>query len=206
MPKEIIDSHIHLFTSSDLAHLSWMTPSHPLHASHSIAEYTTASIPDPADPIDVAFITGFIFVETDRSYPLPLQATDECLSQPLAELKFAAGLEGCLGVVPFAPIPLGREGMEKWWAMVEEKEKRRVLGVRYLFQDKPARTMLQEGVMDGIKWALDRGMAFDLGLDFHKGGEWQMIEAVEMLKRVFEGAGSEGGWVVLSDCPFRFAG
>lgn len=64
-------------------------------------------------------------------------------------------------------------------------------------QDKPRGTMLEEGFVEGVRWVLERGWVFELGIDLRSGGEWQGEEAVEMLGRVFAGDGSGEGWVVV---------
>jgi len=191
MSAEIVDSHIHLFRSSDLSSLSWMTPSHALYATHNVGEYSAAR--------GDASTGGFVFVETDRAYTHPLAATRECLSQPLVEVAFAAALESCCGVVAFAPVPLGAAGMRAWWDLLGD-EKQRVRGVRFLFQDKPPGTMLLPAAASGVRWALHNGLAFDLGVDFRSGGAWQLDEAVVLLNRVFERPNGGGGWVVLGGC------
>jgi L-rhamnono-1,4-lactonase len=62
---------------------------------------------------------------------------------------------------------------------------KKVRGVRYLVQDKPPGTMLEQGFVDGLKWLGSKGFAFDLGVDARQGGLWQLREAVEMLGRVY---------------------
>jgi L-rhamnono-1,4-lactonase len=166
-----------------------MTPTSPLHAAHSVPEYTAASTAD-----------GYVFVETDRAY-----TSLDALEQPLDEIAFALSLRGSegprlLGMVPFAPIPLGREGMERWWALARglgAEVEEMVKGVRYLVQDKLEGTMTNEEFVEGVQWALERGFVFDLGVDFRSGGRWQLTEAQGLLKRVFceEKCVS---WVVLS--------
>lgn len=47
---------------------------------------------------------------------------------------------------------------------------RKVRGVRYLLQDKPAGTMLKEGFVEGLKWLGREGLVFDLGVDARSGG------------------------------------
>ncbi|KAA8902908.1 amidohydrolase family protein [Sphaerosporella brunnea] len=190
MPR-LIDSHTHHYLASHLGELSWMTASSPLNGQFSPAELSAASAASPPD--------GYIFVETDRAYP-----SLQNLQYPLNEISFALSLRRqpglrLVGMVPFAPVPLGREEMEAWWAAAkalgaEGEVEEMVKGVRYLVQDKPAGTMA--GMVEGVRWALERGLAFDLGVDFHRRGREQLVEAVAMLEKVFEG-GEERGWVVL---------
>lgn len=63
----------------------------------------------------------------------------------------------------------------------------KVRGVRYLVQDKPAGTMLQDGFVGSLRWLGRLGLTFDLGVDARSGGLGQLREAVEMMGRVYEG-------------------
>ncbi len=63
----------------------------------------------------------------------------------------------------------------------------KVRGVRYLVQDKPAGVMLQPAFIEGLKWLGLHGLTFDLGVDARQGGIWQLEEAVEMMRRAYEG-------------------
>jgi L-rhamnono-1,4-lactonase len=55
--------------------------------------------------------------------------------------------------------------------------------------------MLGQGFIDGLKYLGSRGLTFDLGVDARQGGLWQLREAVEMMKRIYEG-GDDGGAAV----------
>jgi L-rhamnono-1,4-lactonase len=193
MPR-IIDSHIHLFTTADLPHLSWMTADSSLNAAHSQSEYTRSSSYD---------VSGYIFVETDRSFPLPLTVSPSTLQHPLKEISYALSLytssatPALLGMIPFAPVPLGSAGMRKWWELVltlgrRETVEGMVRGVRYLVQDKPRRTLTEAGFVDGVRWVLERGWVFELGVDVRSGGMWQLEEAVEVMREL-----PGDGWVVI---------
>ena len=59
----IIDSHIHLYPSSELSTLAWCTPTNPLNSQHSLDEYAAAT----GSPRS---LEGFIFLETDRKHDL----------------------------------------------------------------------------------------------------------------------------------------
>lgn len=56
-----------------------------------------------------------------------------------------------------------------------------------MVQDKPDGTMLRDKFVEGVKWLGREGFAFDLGVDSHRRGEKQMMEAVELIGRVHEG-------------------
>lgn len=192
MLPRIIDSHVHIFDTCHLQQLKWMTPGHLLNAPHPPSVYA-ASITTP--------ISGYIFIEADHAYPTPLAA--ETLAHPLEELEYAFSLRNhhppLLGIVPFAPVPLGSRGMDAWWAQVSPEASQMVKGVRYLVQDKPHGTMLKPDFVDGVRWVLRRGWAFDLGIDLRSAGKWQGEEAVKMLEAVYSDEDlEERGWIVVS--------
>jgi L-rhamnono-1,4-lactonase len=204
MPRQILDAHIHLFPASELQTLSWYNPSHPLGSQHSIDKYRTATSASPSA------LAGFVFLETDRNNSDSTSWTD-----PLAEISWLRRIvtdsprpgEGhsagdgklCLGVVPWAPVVLGRAKVEEWLKAAEEaageETWRKVKGFRYLLQDKPDGTALSEDFIEGLKVLGRKGFVFDLGVDQHRRGKKQLDEAVEMVDRAHDGV-EEGEKVV----------
>lgn len=196
----IIDSHIHLYPAAELETLAWCKPSNPLHRQHSLDEYTAAT----GAP---ASLEGFIFLETDRKHDLKLGAQDgRGWEMPLMEVdwlkRIALGTpragEGhtaehkklCLAIIPWAPVPSGVAVMERYLKEVEKHAGDsfgKIKGFRYLVQDKPRGTMLQRGFIEGLKLLGKKGYVFDLGVDQHSGGKWQLEEAVAMIEEVHEG-------------------
>lgn len=67
----------------------------------------------------------------------------------------------------------------------------KIKGYRYLVQSKPKGTMLQENFIESLKWLGRKGLVFDLGVDQHSGGKWQLEEAVEMIEKAHEGVKEE---------------
>lgn len=63
--------------------------------------------------------------------------------------------------------------------------------------------MLSQGFIDGLKYLGRRGLTFDLGVDARQGGLWQLKEAVEMMKRIYEGVDDGGAAVTLVISMFR---
>jgi L-rhamnono-1,4-lactonase len=220
MPIPIVDSHIHLFPASHLPTLAWYTPDGPLSAQHSVDEYKHAS--SIASKSEAKDIRGFIFLETDRISSVAERGTEND-PQPgwihaLDEVSFLTRIatgdpiptEGhsstdknlCLGIVPWAPIPGGRDVVSRYMDMVKERTGpevwKKVCGVRYLVQDKSAGVMLDAGFVDTLRWLGERGFAFDLGVDARQGGLEQLREAVKMMGRVYEGVGGDGVVIVIS--------
>ena len=94
-----------------------------------------------------------------------------------------------LGIIPWAPIPAGKEAMERYMRKVRERAGEaagKVVGVRYLVQSEPPGTMLRDRFIEGLRWLGREGLSFDLGVDYRSGGPWQLKEAVEMIRRVNE--------------------
>ncbi|KAJ6151453.1 hypothetical protein N7470_007050 [Penicillium chermesinum] len=82
--------------------------------------------------------------------------------------------------------------LERYMGKVRARAKtehvwRKIRGVRYLVQDKPAGVMLQPPFLQGVRWIGKQGYTFDLGVDARKGGLHQLHEAVEMMRQVYDG-------------------
>jgi L-rhamnono-1,4-lactonase len=200
----IIDSHIHLYPASEIETLAWCKPSNPLHSQHSLKEFAAATGSPPS-------LEGFIFLETDRKHDLvtgledgsgwefPLMEVDWLKRIALGTPKDGEGhiseqKKLCLAIIPWAPVPSGAEVLERYVKGVEkhaESSFGKIRGFRYLVQDKPKGTMLQDEFIEGLKWLGKKGFVFDLGVDQHRGGKWQLEEAVEMIEKAHEGVDEE---------------
>ncbi|KAM0254091.1 hypothetical protein ACHAP5_000077 [Fusarium lateritium] len=200
----IIDSHIHLYPASEIDSLSWYTPDNPLAGQHSLEEYREATSSAPS-------LLGFVFVETDRKNDIETGAADGSgWEQPLAEVSWLKRIalgqpregEGhtpedaklCLGIVPWAPLPSGPEVLERYLDRVKEEAGDawpKIKGFRYLLQDKPHGTMLDEKFIQGVKLLGRRGFSFDVGIDQHRRGKKQLDEVIEFVDRVHDGVPEE---------------
>lgn len=197
----VIDSHIHLYPASEARTLAWYNPSSPLAANqHSLDEYTAATTSPPE-------LEGFVFLETDRENDLatgeadgsgwagPLMEVDWIRRVAVGEPKEGEGHDEShaklvQGFVPWAPLPSGAAVMERYVERVREvagEAGKRLSGFRYLVQAKPKGTMLGEGFIEGLKLLGREKLTFDLGVDQHNGGDWQLDEAVEMVRLAHEG-------------------
>ena len=214
----IIDSHIHLYPASEVRTLAWFDPSLPLSTNqHSLEEYTAATTSPPE-------LEGFVFLETDREHDLDSgEADGSGWAGALMELDWirrvavGAPKEGeghdeshaklVQGIVPWAPLPSGAAVMERYVARAREvagEAEKRISGFRYLVQSKPPGTMLGEGFIEGLKLLGREKLTFDLGVDQHSGGDWQLVEAVEMVRLAHEGVDdAQKVRIVISMCiPF----
>lgn len=218
-PKRIIDAHIHLWpaSSANPAGHGWMQPGHHLTRQYSIDDYLSSS--SSSHPPD-----GFVYVETDRFLPpVPANAADDdtflrYIHEPLSEIAFlrrvAEGrpLEGeghaaehaklMKGVVAWAPVHMGRSGLERYFREAErvggEQLWGLVKGFRVLLQGIRDEKSLRDLVfgqewMEGLKELGSKGFSFDVGVDQRQGGVWQLEIAGEMAKKLRD----EGGETIL---------
>lgn len=196
----VIDSHIHLYPSSEVDTLAWCKPDNPLCGQQSIEQYKAAARSSPS-------LLGFVFIESDRKHDLETGAADGSgWAGPLQEVRFLRRValgepkdgEGhtaddkklCLGIVPWAPIPSGPAVLEKYLDKVKEEAGEawpKVKGFRYLLQDKPHGTMLEQDFIDSLKLLGRRGFVFEVGVDQHRRGRKQLDELIELVDRVHDG-------------------
>ncbi|GJN70900.1 hypothetical protein PLIIFM63780_002508 [Purpureocillium lilacinum] len=191
----IIDSHIHLYPQSEVDTLAWYTPEHPLAGQRSLDEYKAATASAPS-------LLGFVFVETDRKNDVAAEDWEQPLNEVRWLRRVALGQpkegEGhssedaklCLGIVPWAPLPSGPAVLERYLDAVKEAAGEawpKVKGFRYLLQDKPHGTMLEQDFIDSLKLLGRRGFVFEVGVDQHRRGKKQLDEVVEMVDRAHDG-------------------
>ncbi|PMB67653.1 L-rhamnono-gamma-lactonase [Beauveria bassiana] len=170
----IIDSHIHLYPSSELDTLAWTHPEHPLHGQRSLEQYK-------ADTQTAPSLLGFVLIEADRKHDLASPDGASGWAAPLQEVRWARRIalgeprdgEGhtsddkklCLGIIPWAPLPSGPAVLERYLKRVEEEAGDawpKVKGFRYLLQDKPNGTMLEQDFVDSLKLLGRRGFVFEV--------------------------------------------
>lgn len=202
VPKfPIIDSHIHLYPASEAHTLAWHDPSNALSAvQHSVDEFAAATSSPPE-------LEGFVFLEADRECDVAAgEADGSGWDGPLMEVdwirRIAVGepepgeghdesQKGLVqGIVPWAPLPSGEEVMKRYIAKAREvagEAAKKLSGFRYLLQDKPEGVMLQEKFIESLKLLGRERLTFDLGVDQRRGGDWQLEEAVEMIRLAHEG-------------------
>ncbi|RYP46768.1 hypothetical protein DL768_007057 [Monosporascus sp. mg162] len=200
----IIDAHVHVFPESEVTTLNWYKPDGPLAKQQSLEEYAAARAGTP--------IKGFVFVEADRKFDLEAGARDGSgWEAPLMEVEWVRRIvagtpkpgEGhapedatlCLACVPWAPLPSGPEVLGRYLDRVKEiageESWPRVKGFRYLLQDKPNGTALQDGFIESLKLLGRRGFVFDVGVNQHERGRIQLEETVEMIDRAHDGVPEE---------------
>jgi L-rhamnono-1,4-lactonase len=197
----IIDAHIHLYPAAELSTIAWLEPGNPVESQHSIEEYKIATASCNEN------IKGFVFMEVDRKHDLDAGLHDGSgWEYPLMELEWVTRIalgtpregeghapehaELCLAIVPWAPVPNGREVMIKYVGLVEERAGaawEKVRGYRYLVQQKERGLMLGDGFIESLRWLGTKGFVFCIGVDHHRDGDWQLEECLEMVRRAHEG-------------------
>ncbi|KAK4190652.1 hypothetical protein QBC35DRAFT_449103 [Podospora australis] len=206
-PHPIIDSHIHLWPKPEVPHHNWYTPDNPLATQNSLEEFRAAT----SFLSSSGELKGFIVIEADRTTPTP-----EDWTHPLEEVSWWSRIangqprngEGhsasdsslLLGAIPWAPLVLGPEQVEKYLTQAEDAAGpelwKRVKGFRYLLQDKPNGTGLTQEFIDSLKLLGKKGYIFDAGVDQHRRGRIQLEELVEIIDRAHEGVENEEEKVV----------
>lgn len=200
----IIDSHIHLYPASETHTLAWYsseTTPPALMGQHSVVDYI-------ADTNQNRELEGFIFLETDRvcdvaevneansdGWEGPLMEVDWVRRIVMGEPRDGEGHEDvhsklCLGIVPWAPVSAGSLVLQRYLERVKEvagESYTKICGFRFLVQDKPDGTMLEDKFIDGLRYLGKHGLIFDLGIDMHRRGNVQLDEAITMIERAHQG-------------------
>ncbi|TQS34223.1 hypothetical protein Golomagni_05402 [Golovinomyces magnicellulatus] len=100
----------------------------------------------------------------------------------------------CRGIIPWAPIPCGEEVLELYLTQVKihaGESLPKIRGFRYLVHDKPRGVMLEENFIKGLQWLGRKNFTFDLGIDQHRRGKWQLEEAIQMISKAHDGVKDE---------------
>ena len=203
LKEMLIDSHIHLYPASEQDQLAWLTQNHPLHGQHSVNDYLAAT--SGLNEHGPANVRGFVFIETDRKHDLATEDF-EC---PLKEVSFVARIQQALpregeghttehadlvlGIVPWAPLPLGADKLS---AFVDEAKgaagatASKIVGFRYIIQDKPLGTCLGPEFIESLKWMGRNGYTFDVGIDMATEPK-QGRECIAMMKAAHQGVTTE---------------
>ncbi|KAF7188584.1 L-rhamnono-gamma-lactonase [Pseudocercospora fuligena] len=193
-PLSVLDSHIHLWPehmSNEQGH-AWMTPGMPLAKEHILSQYYAASKQDGSSEQDFE-VTGVVYVETDVRYDQPSGDVKDWAKGPLDEIKFLRDIveakygerdsKMLLAIVAWAPMDQSTEVLEEWLRLAEEtagsETWRRVKGFRFLLQaildEEKFKTLVSsQHFINNLKLLGKRGFAFDVGVDQHSGGIWQL--------------------------------
>lgn len=192
----IIDSHVHIYAQSHIPTLSWaedLPGSHPLKRQRSVDEYRQYA--------SDSRILGFIFVESDRKYD---RDTSDW-THPLHEVAFFTRIvngqtipnEGfskkddrfALAMVPWAPMFAGPQVLGQYVEAVKEICRSAhtfsmLKGFRFLLQGEPRGTMMTPDFISSLEWLHEHEFSFDLTIDCHSTGSWQIEETITMMEKL----------------------
>lgn len=210
----IIDSHIHLWpeSASNPEGHGWMSEGDLLAKQHILSDYYRAAHQDGFDAT-APEVKGVVYVETDRhletsrDQPLGVWAR-----QPVEEIRFLRSIvEGqygqrdsrtLLGIVAWAPMDQGAKVFEDWLQLAEQtagaETWSRIKGFRFLLQGITDRQKFESLVFSDEFITIlrsfrsaGRSYSFDVGVDAHSGGVWQLEALVKVIERVNEGTENE---------------
>ncbi|KAK3633912.1 L-rhamnono-gamma-lactonase [Elasticomyces elasticus] len=211
-PQPIIDSHIHLWPqemSNEASH-AWMTPPDmPLAKQHLLKDYYAVADQTHSSDADVV-VRGVVYVETDVRYGEPNGDVASWTKGPLDEISFLRNVvEGHYGgrdtemlvaLVPWAPMDQPTHILEEYLKLAEERAGsqtwQRVKGFRFLLQfytdqSKFRVVVLSSNFIANLKLLGKRGFSFDIGVDQHSAGIFQLEIMSKAMHRAHEGVAEE---------------
>lgn len=181
----------------------------PLAKQHILPDYYKASLQDTIEHGDVT-VSGVVYVETDRHYKTPSENLADWASNPLDEVKFVSKIvDGgygqrdsriLLGIVLWAPMNQPPEVLKEWLCLAEEaagpETWKRVKGFRFLLQaihdqDEFKQLVLGDDFVANLRLLGQRGFSFDIGVDQHSGGPWQLELVHVAMQQAHEGFADE---------------
>ncbi|GAA5972912.1 hypothetical protein JCM21900_002866 [Sporobolomyces salmonicolor] len=210
-PRQLIDSHIHLYTSEQLESGKVVWPkkdggSAQLSGAHELADYGRVS-KEGIERVAGGTIefAGVVFVQAEAEHDDSDEdgnkgGWDAALHE--IESVCAAALASdvkLLALVPWAPVHHGSSALELYLprlfsqpslvALTAKLGYAPIKSFRYLLQDCPKGFFLSDKFLDGLRYIGDKGYAFDMCLDATNadvGGPLVLEDAVEAIAKVRE--------------------
>lgn len=180
----------------------------PLAKQHILPDYYEAS--QQTSTTSETKVQGVVYVETDRRYESPTGSLSEWARNPLDEVKFVRSIvEGeygerdsqmLVGIVLWAPMNQPPEVLQEWLHLAEQAAGRatwkRVKGFRFLLQAIHDESKFKDLVLGAdfaanLKTLGQRGFSFDVGVDQHSGGPWQLEWVYMAMRRAHAGLEDE---------------
>ncbi len=212
-PQSVIDSHVHLWpkeTSNESGH-AWMTPPDmPLAKPHLSKDYLKASSQGAGVNGGSITVEAVVFVETDVRYETPTGDVSSWARGPLDEVGF---LRDCVegqydprdsdllqSLVPWAPMDQSTPVLEEYLALAEQRAGpetwRRVKGFRFLLQsikdeENFRDLVLGHNFISNLKLLGKRGFSFDIGLDQHRAGSFQLEIFIQAMRMAHDDVSSQ---------------
>ncbi|ODQ49649.1 hypothetical protein SAICODRAFT_43665, partial [Saitoella complicata NRRL Y-17804] len=209
-PIPLLDGHVHLYPQShvDAGVFPWQNhESAKINVQHSFTEYaadaSTRTSESKSDPEVKYDHRGLIFVEVGRQngeqsgydqgvseFAYLCEALRNAESGKAGEGYEPSDAKLLRGIMALAPAPHGSSAMEEHTIKLESVphfDPAYLKGFRYNLQDEPAGAALSKGFIDAMKWMGSKGLRFEINVNTHGAGIWQLQEAREMIIRAHEG-------------------
>lgn len=181
----------------------------PLAKQHILPDYYQASQQASNENGNIK-VDGVVYVETDRRYDAPSGDLAHWARNPLDEVKFVRSIvegeygerDSCIlrGIVLWAPMNQSPATLQEWLHLAEQtagaETWKRVKGFRFLLQaihdqDKFKELVLGEDFAANLKILGERGLSFDVGVDQHSGGSWQLEIVYMAMQQAHKGLPDE---------------
>lgn len=165
----------------------------PLAREHLLEHYYEASRQNGHSGDISTTVEGVVYVETDVRYEIPSNDLSSWAKGPLDEIYFLRTIvEGqygqrdsqmLLAIVAWAPMDQPTPIFEEWLHLAEKtagpETWTRIKGFRFLLQAISDQAQFESLVfskdfIDNLKILGRRGFSFDVGVDQHSGGIWQL--------------------------------
>ncbi|KAK5131798.1 hypothetical protein LTR08_000553 [Meristemomyces frigidus] len=226
-PQLVIDSHIHLWpeeTTNEESH-AWMTPGMPLLKPHLLRDYCDAS--ERGGQSESVVVKGVVYVETDVCYDAPHGDLATWAKGPLDEILFLRRvMEGhyakrdssvLLGLVPWAPMDQPTAVLDEYLTLAKDmagpQAWPRIKGFRFLLQSITDQTEFEKLVFSdafiaNLQLLGKRRFSFDIGVDQHSGGIWQLEGNAKAMKMAHRGVSDDEKvtFVINHLCKPNFSG
>ncbi|KAH7137772.1 hypothetical protein EDB81DRAFT_844230 [Dactylonectria macrodidyma] len=195
------------FHTHDLIHsldatnsLAWYSIDHPLAGQHSVEQYREAIRSEP-------LLAGFIFIETDRKNDLESGiANGSGWRDPPDEVSWirrvALGQPRDSEGHSTNDAKIGDAVMKQYIHCVQEAAGEawpKIKGFRYLLQDKPRSTMLEENFVESVKLLGHHGFTFEVCVDQHRRWKKQLDDLIEFIERVHDGVPEDEKTILVMD-------
>lgn len=176
----------------------------PLATPHHLSDYYKVTSDSDQE------VKGVVYIETDVRYDAPTGAVASWAKGPLDEIGFlrkaVAGEYGprdnemLLGLVPWAPMDQPTLVLEEYLKLAEDRAGtetwKRVKGFRFLLQaildqSKFETLIFSNDFIANLQLLGKRRFSFDIGVDQHSGGSWQLQAISKAMKMAHAGVAED---------------
>lgn len=179
--QRVIDSHVHLYPLENFHYLD-MSEDDVMHRNHTLTEYMRYNDYQNFD------VEGVVVVEMNVISSLDEDGWANPIEEFVYHTETLSQNHLIKAIIPWAPIPLGPTQVEKYISLLQMKSSTenfdKVKGFRYVLQDKPPGTMLDEQFIESLKLLLMQNYVFDVGVNVQQDTMYQFQELVKLVKSV----------------------